>query len=250
MSLKRNQRDAKAEQRHQEIERRRSARADRKTIESEVAHIPDRDQIFHDPRGTSPAALAEALRNSWSGDLEAQVKGERDLKHGLDEELMAVMPEHVTPIPLRTDLGERHPAIFAKGSSSLTAIELAQIARLLAERRHDLERVLVAQQQYVREQLAPTDATEATVDFNHPADMVQSDPDYERELKLLGRERAELTLVNQALSRVKEGRFGTCENCGKDIPTQRLFAMPYAKTCVSCQAQDEAEEADVVRTTT
>ena len=44
-------------------------------------------------------------------------------------------------------------------------------------------------------------------------------------------------LVNEArdaLHRVDEGTYGVCENCGKEIPKERLEALPYARYCARC----------------
>lgn len=41
--------------------------------------------------------------------------------------------------------------------------------------------------------------------------------------------------VNSALEQIQKGTYGTCENCGKDILQERLFAFPEAKTCGQCK---------------
>lgn len=46
---------------------------------------------------------------------------------------------------------------------------------------------------------------------------------------------AQLGQVLTALQRIRQGIYGTCENCGKTIPTERLEAMPDATRCVVCQ---------------
>ncbi len=38
--------------------------------------------------------------------------------------------------------------------------------------------------------------------------------------------------VNDALSHIDNGTYGECEVCGKQIPEQRLQAVPYATLCV------------------
>ena len=38
--------------------------------------------------------------------------------------------------------------------------------------------------------------------------------------------------IEAALSRIEEGTYGTCTMCGKDIPHERLEAVPYATLCV------------------
>ncbi|HRY82507.1 MAG TPA: TraR/DksA C4-type zinc finger protein [Candidatus Moranbacteria bacterium] len=37
-----------------------------------------------------------------------------------------------------------------------------------------------------------------------------------------------------ALSRMEKGTYGKCENCGKDIPLERLKANPSARVCLDC----------------
>jgi len=44
-----------------------------------------------------------------------------------------------------------------------------------------------------------------------------------------------LAEVNKALDKTKEGVYGLCEKCGKEIDPKRLEAMPEAKSCVNCQ---------------
>ena len=40
--------------------------------------------------------------------------------------------------------------------------------------------------------------------------------------------------IAHALTRLKIGTYGKCENCGKDIEAERLEAMPTANLCISC----------------
>lgn len=45
---------------------------------------------------------------------------------------------------------------------------------------------------------------------------------------------ARLDSIDFALSRLREGQFGLCVECGNEIPTERLEARPDASLCVSC----------------
>ena len=38
--------------------------------------------------------------------------------------------------------------------------------------------------------------------------------------------------INDALSHIDNGTYGECEVCGKQIPEQRLAAVPYATLCM------------------
>lgn len=44
----------------------------------------------------------------------------------------------------------------------------------------------------------------------------------------------ELMLVNQALLRIKNNRFGICQGCHQSIDEARLKAIPYAGFCIGC----------------
>jgi RNA polymerase-binding transcription factor DksA len=74
----------------------------------------------------------------------------------------------------------------------------------------------------------------STVD-QHPADV--ADFTFQRELQettsqLLDREEAQV----QAAMRARErGTYGTCQECGRTIPPERLAARPEATLCVDCQ---------------
>ncbi|MCX8014566.1 MAG: TraR/DksA C4-type zinc finger protein [candidate division WOR-3 bacterium] len=41
--------------------------------------------------------------------------------------------------------------------------------------------------------------------------------------------------IEQALSRIRENRYGDCEKCGKPIAKARLKALPYTRFCIKCQ---------------
>jgi DnaK suppressor protein len=43
-----------------------------------------------------------------------------------------------------------------------------------------------------------------------------------------------LARVERALEKLDEGTYGTCDACGKPIPTPRLQAMPDSVLCVTC----------------
>ncbi len=45
--------------------------------------------------------------------------------------------------------------------------------------------------------------------------------------------------VRKALSRIKFGKYGVCEKCGKMIDTDRLMIMPETTICVDCERRRE-----------
>jgi len=41
--------------------------------------------------------------------------------------------------------------------------------------------------------------------------------------------------INIALEKIKKGKYGKCEKCGKDIPEERLKIHPEARACAKCE---------------
>lgn len=52
-------------------------------------------------------------------------------------------------------------------------------------------------------------------------------------------ESRELANIENALERMKAGKYGQCEVCGGRIPLARLNALPYATMCIDCQRELE-----------
>ena len=65
---------------------------------------------------------------------------------------------------------------------------------------------------------------------------------YEREktLALIGNLRDKVLSIENALRLVRQGTYGTCEDCGQKIDPARLEIVPQATLCVRCQAKTEA----------
>ncbi|MGC9666097.1 TraR/DksA family transcriptional regulator [Planosporangium sp. 12N6] len=70
--------------------------------------------------------------------------------------------------------------------------------------------------------------TELTADTGDAADAYNRDA-------LLAATRQNLANVTEALRRIAEGTYGTCEKCGGAIPRERLEVVPQARFCVPCQ---------------
>jgi RNA polymerase-binding transcription factor DksA len=68
----------------------------------------------------------------------------------------------------------------------------------------------------------------------HPADLSADDFEEETSLGLLENEEVILEETEAALKRIDEGRFGRCQQCGREIPKERLRAIPYTAYCVQC----------------
>lgn len=45
--------------------------------------------------------------------------------------------------------------------------------------------------------------------------------------------------IRKALTKIKIGKYGICEKCGKMIDTDRLMIKPEATSCISCERKKE-----------
>ncbi len=49
--------------------------------------------------------------------------------------------------------------------------------------------------------------------------------------------KGQLDAVDEALARVASGDYGTCAECGEEIPAARLEARPESVLCVDCKSK-------------
>jgi RNA polymerase-binding protein DksA len=127
-----------------------------------------------------------------------------------------------------------------KEVQTMTSNEQRAEADALARRAEELE----ALRQAEHESAFSGDQREVTGELStvdqHPADV--ADFTYQRELQLttqglLDREAAQ---VDEALRARANGTYGTCQECGQQIPAERLAARPEATLCVDCQSRRES----------
>lgn len=57
----------------------------------------------------------------------------------------------------------------------------------------------------------------------------------------IDRDVAELRDIDTALDRIRDGSYGTCIRCGRDIGDARLRANPSALRCIECQTAYERQ---------
>ncbi len=55
-------------------------------------------------------------------------------------------------------------------------------------------------------------------------------------------EAKEIEQIDNALIKIKKGKYGTCENCGTSINKQRLMAIPFVNLCIKCKEDEERYE--------
>jgi len=71
------------------------------------------------------------------------------------------------------------------------------------------------------------------------ADIASDDIDRKMIEAIGTQELKRLKLIESALTRIKQGKYGHCIKCGKRIPQDRLIAIPYALMCIECKTEEE-----------
>lgn len=85
------------------------------------------------------------------------------------------------------------------------------------------------------------EADELTVIDQHPADVGSEVFERQKDISIAQQFETELAEIEDALARVEDGSYGTCEVCGKPIGKDRLEAIPQARFCVEDQATSERD---------
>ena len=90
--------------------------------------------------------------------------------------------------------------------------------------------------------LASNEDFKEIVDALDPKDLadIASDDIDRKMIEAIGsQELKRLRMIDTALTKIKQGKYGLCIKCGKKIPRPRLEAIPYALMCVECKTADE-----------
>lgn len=70
----------------------------------------------------------------------------------------------------------------------------------------------------------------------------QAATDRELEFAMDEHETAAIRAIDVALTRIENGVYGECADCGVDIPLERLQASPQSLCCIKCQEKRELAE--------
>ena len=73
----------------------------------------------------------------------------------------------------------------------------------------------------------------------HPADQGSAQADTDVSFGRLQSESDEIQEINDALERLSDGSFGSCESCEQPIALERLSAIPWTRFCRPCQERQE-----------
>lgn len=76
-------------------------------------------------------------------------------------------------------------------------------------------------------------------DLPDETDLAASEVNQNLIFRLRDRERQLLGKIDEALSRMEDGTFGTCIECEEPIEPRRLEARPVSELCIACKERQE-----------
>ena len=59
-------------------------------------------------------------------------------------------------------------------------------------------------------------------------------------LKLKATDAKILQAIEEALTRIDKGTYGTCRDCGEPIAAPRLNAIPWTRVCITCKEKQNS----------
>ena len=71
------------------------------------------------------------------------------------------------------------------------------------------------------------------------ADLASDDMDRKMIEAISAQDLRRLRMIDAALTRIKQGKYGICIKCLSKIPNERLDAIPYALMCIDCKTAEE-----------
>lgn len=109
---------------------------------------------------------------------------------------------------------------------------------LLDKRKHIID---IAQKEFADYIKGDRQLIETVLD---EGDLAEIDLSEGLKLKKLGSYHDTISKIDEALRKVKENTYGSCEDCGEEINPERLKVLPFAIRCRDCQ--ETAEEIEAV----
>ena len=113
--------------------------------------------------------------------------------------------------------------------------------------RHEaLRNVLLSKRQEIIEEIQETvcqslseEQQRRSESLGDVGDQALMDHERARDISLMDMRTRQKQSLEEALTRLHEGTYGICAECGIDINEKRLQAVPFAKLCAECLTREE-----------
>jgi len=128
-------------------------------------------------------------------------------------------------------------ATISKHAKGMVSERYADLKRMLEDRRREIMSEVHEKIRDVRTESGKGKMSEV---FDQ-GESSEADIQEDIEFALIQMKAETLRKINTALTRLEEGAYGHCFECGEDIADSRLRALPFAVRCKDCeQARENA----------
>ncbi len=114
-----------------------------------------------------------------------------------------------------------------------------ELKRMLEDRRREIQAEVQGKMRGVREEGSWGGKLNEVLDAVESA---EADIQEDLEFALVQMKTETLNKINDALSRLEQGTYGNCFDCGDEIAEKRLRALPFAVRCKDCEEAREVAE--------
>ncbi|MBI4002373.1 MAG: TraR/DksA family transcriptional regulator [Nitrospira defluvii] len=153
-------------------------------------------------------------------------------------------PAAVTPMTQKDE-----DSVAARVVAALTLKETPKEREERQHRREVLQRMLLGKRQEIMREIEGNLGQSLTEDQQRRlesardvGDQALMDLDRELGISLMEMRNRKRQAIDEALTRLNEGTYGVCAECGIEVSEKRLEAVPFAKLCVQCQSRQELLE--------
>jgi DnaK suppressor protein len=165
----------------------------------------------------------------------------------------AVAPEKPVkkerPAPVTSMTEKDEDSVAARVVAALTLKETPKEKEERQRRREVLQRMLLGKRQEIMREIEGNLGQSLTEDQQRRlesardvGDQALMDLDRELGISLMEMRNRKRQAIDEALTRLSEGTYGICAECGIEVSEKRLEAVPFAKLCVQCQSRQELLE--------
>ena len=158
-----------------------------------------------------------------------------------------VKKERPAPVTSMTEKDE--DSVAARVVAALTLKETPKEKEERQRRREVLQRMLLGKRQEIMREIEGNLGQSLTEDQQRRlesardvGDQALMDLDRELGISLMEMRNRKRQAIDEALTRLSEGTYGICAECGIEVSEKRLEAVPFAKLCVQCQSRQELLE--------
>jgi DnaK suppressor protein len=125
------------------------------------------------------------------------------------------------------------------GTATQERTRYSELKRMLEDRRREIQAEVQGRMRDVRSDGAWGGKQNEVFDA---VESSEADIQDEIEFALIQMKSETLNKINDALTRLEQGDYGNCFDCGAEIAEKRLRALPFAVRCKDCEEAREVAE--------